>query len=143
MKAAGLIPLAVVMVGGLGYGLCRVNGVDAHVKQLMLAGGAGLAGGLAGCLPLALAKGGVQATMAQAGLGGTVVHLMLTLVLGGVTWGMSRVEERASLLCWLTAFYWAVLVAMVIVAVAAVRSAKVESKAASGGGPGVAGSETE
>ena len=76
-------------------------------------------------LPVILARGANQATVAQAALVGTVIHL-LGCVAGAAV--MLLVLRLPAAMYWILAFYWATLIALVIGFTRAIRTAPITPK---------------
>lgn len=124
------IPVAVLIVAGLGYGLCRVAGRAGHGREMVAAAIICIVSGELAAVPTLLARQSDPATASQAGLVGTAGHMFIALVLAGIAWMLKLAGERQPFLLWLLALYWVSLVALVCVVVRVVRRAPVPNKSA-------------
>ncbi len=125
MKQLALIPLAALIAGAAGCGLCLATGRNPHLTAMLLAGGAAVVAALLGLVPLMMVRGMGQATAAQAALAGTVLQMILTLGLGGAGWMLQKPGDRAGYIWWLLAFYWVALAALVAIITRAIRQCDV------------------
>ena len=104
---------------------CRLISVDPHLRELLFAAGACLVASEASMVPIALTRGAAQATVAQAGLVGTMIHLFGCAALGGGFMLMGSLRLHAALMYWLLGMYWLTLIVLVAGFVRAVRAAPV------------------
>jgi hypothetical protein len=121
LLAIPLVLLAVVVGGSI---VCAGMGNDPHVREMTWAGGIGLLGAMAGVAPVIVLRHSTQTTVAQAGLAGSVIQMMLTLALAMGTRMAHAVGSTMAFTLWLLAFYWALLAAVVTVMVALVKGAR-------------------
>ena len=133
MRRAILLPLSVLIVAGAGWIVCRVASWPAHGREMLLAGGICLAAGLAALVPLAIVDRRDVASVAQAALGGTVLQMLLCIALAAGLQVAGVRAEPTSFVWWMLAFYWASLLALVIVYIGAVRMAQQMRKDSSTG----------
>jgi hypothetical protein len=94
------------------------------MRELLAAAIACLIAGEAAIVPLLLARGGTQVSMAQAALVGTTLHLFVSITLAGVA-VFARVGLSHAFLYWLLALYWVTLIGLVITFIKALRSAPI------------------
>jgi hypothetical protein len=125
MKALLINVLTVIATAAAGYVAVRAMGRDPHVREMLMAGGAVLAGAVAAVVPLLLAKGGDQIAVSQAGLVSTLLHLMVSLAVVAVI--MLSLKTEASFIYWVVAFFMVTLFAVSLSSVRAVRSAAMHS----------------
>ncbi len=123
MRPILLIPILVVIACAIGMVACRAVGADPHVREMIAAGMTGLLAGELAAVPLLLARGGNQGSVAQAALVGTVIHLFVSVAIAGVI--LLAHLLGTAYVYWLFGMYWVTLVALVIAFVRAVRSAPV------------------
>jgi hypothetical protein len=120
-RALVLNPLFVGLLAVLGWSACRAGGINPHSRSLAIAAAVGTVAAEAAMLPLLLTRGADQATVSQAALAATVVHMLAAAGLGG---GASvLLHQGQPFLYWLLAFYWLTLVGVCIAAVATVKLA--------------------
>ena len=130
VRAPLLIPLAVLLTAAAGWVVCGLLGWDPHPRELAIAGvGAGVAGAL-GFAPLVLARRADQAGTAQAALFGTLVHMLALAVVAAVVYFGTRPARplAQAFLCWLLAFYWTTLMALVASFTQSIRAAPAGAK---------------
>lgn len=121
MKSLIIIPLLQVVAGSAGYGTALLAGWNPHMAELLTAGIICLLSSSAAILPLLVLRSASQVTVVQAGLAGTVAHLVLTLVLAGVAWLIGQVDSTEAFLTWLLVFYWVSLIGLAGVMIGAIR----------------------
>jgi hypothetical protein len=117
-----LVPPVIVGVAGLGYVLCLSANWPVHARELLVAAGVALVATEAALVPVNLVHGDAM-TATQASLGGTVIHMLLIAALGALAVVSKLVGQEMAFACWMLAFYWASLVALVIGLVMAVQKA--------------------
>ena len=136
MRNALTLLVAVAIAAAAGCALCAAAGWRPHPAALAAAAAASLlAGGLAS-VPIVLARGASQASVAQAALLGTMIHLMGCL--GGAAVMLLLVRMPAATY-WMLAFYWATLIALVLGFTRAVKAAPMTAL----GSPGPASAPTD
>ena len=129
MKFLLLIPLVLLLVAGGCYGSAKVMGGNGHGRELIAAAViCAIAGDLAMLPIVLLRKSKDAAVVAQAGLGGTVIHMLLTLILAAAMWSQMEVAGRKSFLFLLLAFFWVSLIVLVLAMVRLVRGAAAVEK---------------
>lgn len=117
-----LVPPVIVGVAGLGYAFCLSAQWPVHARELLVAAGIALVATELALVPVNLVRGDSMATT-QASLAGTVLHMLLIAALGVLAVVSKLVGQQMPFACWMLAFYWASLVALVIGLVTAVRKA--------------------
>ncbi len=125
MKNLLIILLFVVGFAAAGYGLCSMAGWAVHERELITAAViCALAGGLA-IIPAVLSrrKEHPMNALAQAALIGTVLHMFLIILLAAAVTVARLAGDRQPFLFWLLTFYWASLLAVVLVLVSLLRQA--------------------
>src|SRR5258708_6178771 len=90
MRALIAAPAVVVLVAVVGVGFCKVLGVEPGNRELLIAGMIVLVATVLAMVPLILARGSSQYAMSQAGLIGTVLHLMTAIGAGGLVYLKTR-----------------------------------------------------
>src|SRR4051794_33372682 len=98
-------------------------GWNPHPREMMFAAGAALVAGLLGAVPMVLTRGASQAAVAQAGLLGTVLHLLTCTMVGGGLLMIRSLRLDAGYVFWLLGLYWLTLIAVATGYVHAVKSA--------------------
>lgn len=122
MRGLWIAPMAIALTAGLGWGLCRAAGWQAHPREMAAAAVAALIASSAGLAPAVMFRRSSQATIMQAALGGTVLHMIATLALGGVCYATKLAGGLVPLAVWVSAFYWVTLLAIVVVLVGMIRA---------------------
>ena len=118
------ITAAVVMAAVIGYAICRFAGLDKQGRPALVAAIICSASAALASLPALLSRKADMATASQAGLAGTLGHLLLTLILAAAAWMLKVVHQRQTFLLWLVALYWVSLVVLVCVVVRLIRRAR-------------------
>jgi len=123
-----VIPACVMLAAGAGYGVCRLAGREVYLEAALAAAIICSVSGVLMLLPALLMKQTDPAAASQAGLLGTLGHLLLTLLLAGAVWVLKLVQHRQPFLLWLLLLYWVSLVALVCMEVQVVRQARPPAK---------------
>jgi len=113
MKTLLLIPLVVGAALAAAAAICRLAGLAPHERDLIVAAVVVVVAAEAAFLPAWLLRRGSPATQAQAALGGTVVHLLLTILMAAAVMVARVVEPSSSFAFWLTGAYWLSLALLV------------------------------
>ncbi|HUB24403.1 MAG TPA: hypothetical protein VL992_03160 [Tepidisphaeraceae bacterium] len=106
MKTLILIPIVVASALAAAAGLCRLAGVPLHGRDLLLAAGVAVVAAEAGMIPAILLRRSDPELRAQAALGGTVVHMLLTILIATAVMVARVVEPATPFVVWLTGAYW-------------------------------------
>src|SRR5437762_9794194 len=106
MRGVILIFLTVAALAGAGFSTCTALHCDPHTRELIAAGAVCFLASILAFVPLWLTRGATQATVIQAALAGTVVHMIAVLVLGGAVVMLGLVPAKPFLICVLMQ-YWA------------------------------------
>jgi hypothetical protein len=122
VKLLLLILAAVALVTAGGFALCTVTGLNPHPRPMIAAAVTSVIVSMLSALPLVWTRNGSQATIAQAALAVTVIHLFAHAVAAGVA---IVARTNAAYVYWLMPLYWATLAALVVVLVRVVRSAPI------------------
>jgi hypothetical protein len=124
MRGLLFIPLALLAVIGGGVAVCAAAGWNVHAREMLVAAvSSGIACGL-GFLPIILARNASQDGVAQAGLLGTLVHLLGHVIVAGYVI-LAKPPLHPSFIWWLMPFYWLTLAALATAFVRQVRQAPV------------------
>ncbi len=126
MKTLLFIPMVLLVIVGGCWGVSTAMGLQPHVRELIAAAVICVISGDLALLPAVLFRKSEPATVSQAGLAGTVVHMFLTLLLAAVVWMGKLVAYRQMFLFLLLAFYWISLIVLVLAMTRLVRSAAVK-----------------
>lgn len=113
MKTLTLIPLTVAAALGAVAVLCRLGAWHVHGKEALLAGVISVMAAEAAVLPAWTLRRSDPALFAQAALGGTVLHLILTILLAAVAIAANIGLAHEPFVYWLIAAYWVTLAALV------------------------------
>lgn len=124
-RAVLVLTLAMLVFAGGGGALTKIAGWTGQGPALLGAAGIVWIAGMLGASCLWFVRGASQASVAQAGLAGTMVHLMLCTVAAAVV-TLGKMGPQTPFLYWLMAFYWLTLIVLVIVFVRAVKAAPLE-----------------
>lgn len=84
-------------------------------------------------VPLVLVRRGSPVAVFQAGFGGTVIHLFLTIATGAAVYAMRLVGDRSLFMFLLLGFYW---ISLMLVVVAMIRIFRRSNSAAAAGNAG-------
>ena len=128
MRSLILIPLALLAVILGGVALCAAMGWTVHTREMTIAAGSSGIACMLALGPMLLARRAGQAAVAQAGLLGTLVHLMGHVSVAAFVI-LAKPRLHPSFIWWLMPFYWATLVAVAGVLVRQVRQARVNAAA--------------
>lgn len=123
MRSLLILPLTVVIAAAIGYGACVALEIDPHLRDMLAAAIGCIVASIAGVIPLVLTRGASQIAVSQAGLVGTVLHLLVGISIAGFLF--LGVKLGQPFLYWMMAFYWLTLIVLVVVLVRAVKSAPV------------------
>ena len=126
MKTLLLIPLAVGAALAAAAALCRLAGLPPHGRELLIAAIVAVIAAEAAFVPALLFRRASAVTQAHAALGGTVVHLLLTIIMAAAVMVARVVEPSGPFVFWLTGAYWLSLAMLVwsLIAIAPGRGAK-------------------
>ena len=124
MRAVALVPIVLVLAVAIGFLTLHSTGHDAHAKEMLAAAVTCLIAGEVATAPMLLTRHASQATVSQAALVGTVVHLFISIAIAAVVI-LGHLPLGQSYLYWLLGLYWATLIALVVGFVKAVRAAPV------------------
>jgi hypothetical protein len=125
LKTLLTIPLLIALALAGGYAACALMGWNPHPREMLFAAGAALIAGLLGVVPMVLTRGATQPAVAQAGLLGTVLHLLTCTMLGGGMLLVKTLRLELAYVFWLLALYWLTLIAVAAGYVHAVKQAPV------------------
>jgi hypothetical protein len=118
-------PLLLAILAIVGVFFCRTVGWNPHLHEMLLAVGVCAAACELALVPLILTRGASQIVVSQAGLGASVLHMMIA-ALAGLGLAMSQ-HLSPVFTYWLMLFYWSTLIAVSAIAVRAVRSAPIST----------------
>jgi hypothetical protein len=109
MKTLLLIPGAVGAALAAAAALCRMAGLPPHGRDLLIAAIVAVIAAEAALLPALFLRRAEPAQRAQAALGGTVIHLLLTIFMAAAVMVAKVVEPAGPFVYWLTGAYWLTL----------------------------------
>jgi hypothetical protein len=121
-----LIPVVIVAGAALGYGACLALGFSLHRRDLAAATAITMIASGLGILPSWFLRKSDPGTLANASLGGTLAHTLITLALGAAWWMSRSMLERTPFLTWLLVLYWVSLAALATVTISMVKAATPE-----------------
>ena len=113
MKTMVTLPLVVIALAAGGYAIARGLGHAVMLRELGAAAMIALIAAEAACVPNLLSRGGDAASISQAALGGTVIHLLLCFGLVAGMWMVGVKLEARPFMLWLMLFYWGTLAVVV------------------------------
>jgi hypothetical protein len=113
MKTLILIPIAVALALAGAAVLCLMAGLPPHTHDLATAAVVAVVAAEVGLLPAWAMRRAEPVKQAQAALGGTVLHMFLTILLGAAVVVAKVVEPREPFVYWLTGAYWTSLAMLV------------------------------
>ncbi len=121
VRALIVNPLVVVLSVAVCFIASRLGGWDAHGRDLIAAAAVVLFAAELAVSPLFFVRGADQAAVAQAGLVGTVLHMLGAAAAG---WAVSAAMHlKQPFFYMLLAFYWLTLISLSLICVRAVRTA--------------------
>src|SRR5438045_1797349 len=104
MRALILVPILLIVAVAAGFLVCGALSVDPHAKELLSAALTCLLAGELAAIPLILTRGATQASVTQAALIGTVLHLFVSISIAGVVI-LGKVGLGPTFLYWLLGLY--------------------------------------
>ncbi len=111
MRYLALNPMLIALTAALGLAGCRAAGANAHVREMLVAGGICLLAAELAALPALLQhKSAPQQSIFQAALIGTVVHLGVILALSIAALLLARLAP--AFVWWLLPMYWITLIGL-------------------------------
>lgn len=122
MRRLVLIPFTLLCAAIAGYAICRCANIDPHAREMIAAAIVATFAAESALALLFLARGAAPATAAQAGLGATVLQLLLNLGAAGALIAL-RLGLRQAFLLWLVGFYWISLVLLVLLIIREIKLA--------------------
>lgn len=123
LKTLLLIPAVLLPVAALAWAIPVALGRTAHARDLLAAAAVCLASAELALLPAVLLRRSEPATLSQAALAGTALHMFLALILTAVAWVAHLVVDKKSFLFLLLAFFWVALIVLVLAMVGLIRRA--------------------
>jgi hypothetical protein len=131
VKGLVLVPVGMVLTALAAALILRGAGRAVPASTLITAAGIATLAAEGALIPLVLTRRAGPVGTAQAALGGSMIHLFFTFVLGAGAYLMKLVDRRDTFLFLLMSFYWISLLLVVTVMVRQVRRSA-ESVKASG-----------
>jgi hypothetical protein len=118
-----IIPVIVLLGAAGAWGIFHGRGQDQRWHEVSAAAVVCLVSAELALIPAMLLRRSSSVAVAQASLGGTVIHLMLTLVLAAGAWELRLVPmQRQTFIFLLLAFYWISLIGLAIALVRITRT---------------------
>jgi hypothetical protein len=115
-----VIPVVMILATAVSVAACRTAGINPHVHDLMTAAGICLIAAEVGIIPLLRIRHRVAIALFQAAFLGTVLHLTLEVLLGGIV--LFWLKPSSAFIYWLLASYWLTLLGLCAVFVRALRA---------------------
>jgi hypothetical protein len=106
MKLLLLIPLTVTAALAAAEVVCRLAGLQSHLRDLVTAGVVAVVAAEAAMILVYSLRKSSPVIVAQAALGGTVVHFLLTILLAVALTVAKVVEPGGAFIYCLTGAYW-------------------------------------
>jgi hypothetical protein len=128
VKTLVLVPVAVAAALACAGGLCRLMGLPPHGRDLLTAAAVAAVAAEAALIPALLLRRSEPVKIAQAALGGTVLHLLLTIFLAAAVMVARVVEPAGPFVYWLTGAYWLSLALLVWALIGLARRSPVKAK---------------
>jgi hypothetical protein len=113
MKALILIPLSVVAALAAGAGICILAGARPPWSDVVVAAAVAIIAAEVGILPAVALRHSSPGRLAQAALGGTLLHLLLAVLLAAAAVAAGIVNSHGPFVWWLTGAYWTSLAVLV------------------------------
>ena len=123
MRTILFIPIAIALAIGVGYAICGARSINPHVREMIVAATVCLIASIGAMIPIVLTRGAGQASVAQAALVGTIVHLFACCGLGGGLIITKAFGLTNAFAYWLLALYWVTLIVVVFGLIGAVKAA--------------------
>jgi hypothetical protein len=116
-RSLALAPLLLTLTAAAGWTICKIAGVNPHVREMLLACGIGLIAAEIGLIPALIRRGKPDvAALFMAMLGGSVIHMGIVLFLGIVTMLIFRSSLSPLVYVgWLMAAYWPTLIGICVI----------------------------
>ena len=114
MKTLLLIPTVLLLIAAGCWGVAAVGGWKLQPRELIATVAICIVSGEMALMPTVLLRKSDAATVSQAGLAGTVIHMFLTLLLAAVAWMGHLIHNRQQFLFLLLAFFWVSLIVLVL-----------------------------
>jgi len=109
-----LAATAAILAAAIGAASLKIFGVAVQVPAMLVALGAAMAASALGGTPFVLVRSsGSPVTLVQAGLVGTVLHMLALIVTAAVVL-LLRLPVGSSFVFWLYGFYLVTLIALVV-----------------------------
>ena len=128
MKTLLLIPLAVSIAMAAAAGLCRWAGLPPHMPDLLAAAVVAVITAELAVLPAFVLRKSEPVKLAQAALGGTVLHLLLTIFLAAAVMVARGVDLAKPFVYWLIGAYWLSLALLVWAIIGLVPRGQIKAK---------------
>lgn len=114
MKSVIWIFAGLLITAGVAALVLRQTTHDPHLREVAYAAGITLVSAMLSMIPMFLARHSEPVVVFQAGFGGTVIHLFVTLAMGAAVHFLQVVGDRRIFVFLLLAFYWFSLLFLVI-----------------------------
>ena len=95
---------------------------DSHLREVAFATTISLVSALLSMIPIWLARRAEPIVVFQAAFGGTIIHIFLTLALGGATYALSGLDRKVFIFL-LLGLYWFSLILVVMTMIRIFRRA--------------------
>ena len=125
MRAAVIIPVLIVLSVAGGYAIATAMSVTPPLREMIAAAVVCLIASELAFVPLILTRGGTQASIVQAALLGTLIHLFGCCGLGGALIVTKPLGIGPAFTFWLLGLYCLTLIVVVIALIGAVKSAPI------------------
>ena len=123
MRAAVIIPVLIAVSVAGGYAIAVAMSVTPPLREMIAAAMVCLIASELAFVPLILTRGGTQASIVQAALVGTIIHLLGCCGLGGALIVTKPFGIGPAFTFWLLGLYCLTLIVVVIALIGAIRSA--------------------
>ncbi len=123
MRSLLWIPLSLIIAALAMSVFCALAGWNLHPRELSAAAVVAFLAACAGLMPALLNQDSPVETLMQAGLAGSMLHMGLCLILGGLMWVGGLATAAVPFAAWLMLFYWVSLAAVATMFVRFIRRA--------------------
>jgi hypothetical protein len=126
LKTLLFIPAVLLLLAGAYWATMAGLGMQFHRRELIAAVAICIVSGEVALMPAAMLRNSDPATVSQAGLAGTVIHMFLTLLLAAIAWISKVLVNKQLFLFMLLAFFWVSLIVLVVAMIRLVRGSAVK-----------------
>ena len=115
--------ISIALAAACGFAVLSALNINPHPREMLLAAVACLVASELALIPILLARGAAQPAVAQAGLIGSVIHLLACSVFGAALIILKPLRIDGAIVYWLLGFYWLSLIVLSTLFVRALKAA--------------------